>query len=104
MMAKWVAFAGSQGMEMFFEINRTHYPGISPLPSWKSGGYNADYTNPVTNPGYFSDAKILTYSLEGTTSGLFPKSLVYPQDEVTLNDNFPGQRLVTDKVWWDVKP
>jgi hypothetical protein len=45
----------------------------------------------------------LTYSLEGITSGVFPSSFIYPQEEVNLNSNFPGQRSVTDKVWWDVK-
>ena len=95
MMAKWAAFAGSQCMEMFFEINRTHYPRVSTIPSWDVPGktYNASYVGGR-----------LTYSLEGVTGGLFPKSLVYPQYEVSLNSNFPGQRSVTDKVWWDVKP
>jgi len=93
MMAKWAAFAGSQGIEMFFETCRTHYPRISSVPSWTAGAYNTAYVG-----------GLLTYSLEGVTSNLFPKRLTYPQDEVNLNTNFPGQKLVTDKVWWDVKP
>jgi hypothetical protein len=32
MMAKWAAFAGSQGLEMMLETNRTHYPRISSVP------------------------------------------------------------------------
>jgi hypothetical protein len=92
MMAKWAAMAGTQGLEMFFETNRTHYPGVSAIPSWLNGAYNPDYVG-----------GLLTYSLEGVTSGVFPKGFVYPQQEVNLNTNFPGQRTVTTKVWWDTK-
>jgi hypothetical protein len=92
MMAKWAALAGTQGLEMFLETNRTGYPGVSTEPAWESGAYNEDYKG-----GKF------TYSLEGITGGVFPASFIYPQEEVNLNDNFPGQRSVTDKVWWDVK-
>lgn len=89
-MAKWAAFAGSQCAEAFFETNRTGYPKVSPVPSWENGGYNSAYVGGM-----------LTYSLEGTTSGVFPARLIYPQDEVNLNVNFPGQTKITDKVWWD---
>ena len=92
MMAKWAALAGTQGLEMFFETNRTHYPGISAVPSWANGAYNTEYVG-----------GLLTYSLEGVTSGVFPKGFIYPQQEVNLNTNFPGQRTVTTKVWWDTK-
>jgi hypothetical protein len=34
-------------------------------------------------------------------SGKFPRRLLYPSDEITSNSNFPGQKLLTDKVWWD---
>jgi hypothetical protein len=91
-MAKWVAFAGSQSLEAFFETNRTGYPKVSTIPAWVDGNYNENYI-----PG------LLTYSLEGTTSGLFPKRLLYPQDEVNTNSSFPGQTEVTQKVWWDKK-
>jgi hypothetical protein len=93
MMAKWAAFAGSQSIEMFFETTRTHYPKVSTEPSWDAGAYNPAYVG-----------GLLTYSLEGVTSGAFPKRLPYPQDEVNLNAKFPGQAEVTAKVWWDVKP
>jgi hypothetical protein len=92
MMAKWAALAGTQGLEMFLETQRTGYPAVSAVPSWIDGAYN---------PAYVGGK--LTYSLEGITSGVFPSSFIYPQEEVNLNSNFPGQRSVTDKVWWDVK-
>lgn len=91
-MAKWAAFAGSQCTEAFFETNRTGYPKVSDVNSWDGSGYNSNYVG-----------GLLTYSLEGTTGGLFPKRLIYPQDEVNLNSNYPGQTSVTDKVWWDKK-
>lgn len=93
MMAKWAAFSGTQGLEAFLERNRTGYPVASSVPSWDSNGHNT--TTYVG--GQF------TYSLEGTTSGVFPTRMIYPQDEVQLNTNFPGQTAVTDPVWWDAK-
>ena len=92
MMAKWAALAGTQGLEMFFETNRTGYPVVSAIPAWENGIYNTSY-----------EGGELTYSLEGITGGIFPASFIYPQEEVNLNKNFPGQRTVTAKVWWDVK-
>jgi hypothetical protein len=91
-MAKWAAFAGSQGLESFLETTRTHYPAVSSIPAWEDDAYNDAYVG-----------GLLTYSLEGVTNGKFPKRMIYPQDEVNLNTNFPGQTSVTDKVWWDVK-
>ncbi|MFH1118449.1 MAG: SusD/RagB family nutrient-binding outer membrane lipoprotein [Bacteroidota bacterium] len=89
-MAKWAAFAGSQCTEAFFETNRTGYPEVSSIPSWADGAFNDEYVGGK-----------LTYSLEGTTNAVFPARMIYPQDEVNLNGNFPGQTNVTDKVWWD---
>lgn len=91
-MAKWAAFAGTQGAEAFFELNRTGYPEISPVPSWLNNDYNPEYVGGK-----------LTYSLAGKTNGLFPKRLTYPESEELYNKNFPGQTKVSDKVWWDVR-
>ena len=92
-MAKWAAMAGSQGIESFFERNRTGYPVESPVLSWDNNAHNTTYVG-----GKF------TYSLEGVTNGVFPVRLLYPQAEANLNTNFPGQTKITDPVWWDVKP
>jgi hypothetical protein len=89
-MAKWAAFAGSQCTEAFFETNRTGYPKVSSEKPWKDGAYNPVYIG-----------GLLSYSLEGTTNGVFPARMIYPQNEVNLNKNFPGQTKITDKVWWD---
>jgi len=91
-MAKWAAFAGSQGHEAFFEQCRTGYPAVSAVPAWDkdNGSYNDAYVG----------GKIV-YSIEGTTSGAFPMRLIYPQDEINLNANCPAQTAITDKVWWN---
>ena len=91
-MAKWAALAGSQGAETFFELNRTGYPSISNIPAWKNDTLNVEYKGGE-----------ITYSLAGTTDGLFPKRLSYPSVEIRLNKNINEKKPVTDKVWWDVK-
>jgi hypothetical protein len=90
-MAKWAAFTGKQCAESFFEQCRTGYPKVSTVPAWLNGAVNADYHGGA-----------LTYSLGGITGGLFPKRMVYPQDEANLNTNYPGNVAVTVPVWWDV--
>ncbi len=90
MMQKWISMAGIQGLEMFLETNRTGYPKVST----KSGN------DPLFNGGE------LTYSLGGTTAGLFPKRLLIPASERAGNPSLPSSLLnakITDKVWWDKK-
>lgn len=91
-MAKWAALAGSQGLEAFFERSRTGYPQVSTVESWENNDYNPLYIG-----GKF------TYSLSGVTGGVFPRRMIYPTVEINNNENFPGQTIVTDKVWWDKK-
>lgn len=83
---KWVASFPGHGYESFFEQNRTGYPKISLV-----GQADPSYVN-----GEFA------YSIEGKTGGLFPKRLVFPQQEQQRNSNTPAQTNVTDKVWYDV--
>lgn len=85
---KWVALAGIQSLESFFEHNRTNYPEISDvLPD------NTDY-----EPGFF------TISINNVTSGRFPKRLIFPESEQSGNPNTPEPKAVWEKVWWDIKP
>ena len=92
-MAKWAAFSGtSQTLESFFETNRNGYPVVGTESAWDVDDYNTAYV-----PGTFM------YSLEGTTSGAFPKRMLYPQDEINLNSNVPAQTSITSSVWWDAK-
>jgi len=81
---KWISCVGSHALEAFFETNRTGYPKTSAVL-----GSDASYV-----PGQ------LTYSLEGGTSGLFPKRLVFPDIEINRNPNTPSKVVCTEKVWW----
>lgn len=94
-MQKWLSMAGVNGIEAFLETNRTHYPAISTIPAFSSSSTNQ--LNPAYQGGEF------TYSLDGITSGLFPKRLVFPKSERDLNPNTPTEVALTEKVWWDRK-
>jgi len=69
---KWTAMTGSQNVEAWTEWRRTGYPDI------------------------------FTISTTSNIGNQFPARLLYPDSEVTSNPNTPTQKLVTDKVWWDV--
>ncbi|HLP52898.1 MAG TPA: SusD/RagB family nutrient-binding outer membrane lipoprotein [Chitinophagales bacterium] len=69
---KWVAMAGNQNFEGWTEWRRTGIPAFTPSATSVLGG------------------------------NTFPARLVYPSDEVTSNQNFPGIKPVTEKMWWDV--
>lgn len=69
---KWVSMCGLQNMESWIELRRTGYPALNP-----------------------SKATVL-----GT--GLFPMRIPYSQDEETANSNFPGQKAITDRMWWNL--
>jgi hypothetical protein len=91
---KWVALAGTkQGIEAFFERNRTNYPRTSTERYWLPGSVTL---NPAYVPGRF------TYPLEGVTGGVFAKRLIFPDTERSRNPNTPAQEPVTKEVWWDV--
>jgi len=81
---KWVSCVGSHSLEAFFETNRTGYPKTSAVP-----GADEAYV-----------AGQLTYSLEGITSGKFPKRLVFPDIEINRNPNTPAKVDATENVWW----
>jgi len=69
---KWFAMNGNQGFEAWTEWRRTGYPDF------------------------------FTISVNSIIGNKFPRALFYPDVEVQRNRNFPGQRLITDKVWWDI--
>lgn len=83
---KWVSMFPGNGFESFFEHNRTGYPEISDVPQ----------TSDSYVPGEFA------YSVNGTTGGLFPKRLVFPENVRSRNENAPAIIEITVPVWWDV--
>lgn len=83
---KWIASFPGNGFESFFEQNRTGYPQESSVPQ--------------TDPSYISGQ--LSYSVEGSTGGVFPRRLEWPNDELTRNVNAPESPIaVTVPVWWN---
>lgn len=82
---KWIASFPGNGFEAFFEQNRTGFPTISTVPQ--------------SNAGYVPGQ--ITYSVTGSTGGLFPKRIQYPLNERNANPNAPALVPITTPVWWD---
>jgi len=70
---KWASMCGNQNNEAWIEWRRTTYPDF--------------FTLSVT-------------SIIGGNK--MPQRMLYPNNEVTTNQNFPGQKPIYTKVWWDV--
>jgi len=70
---KWIAMTGNQSDEAWIEWRRTGYPTF------------------------------FTISRTSRIGNQFPQRIPYPETEITRNLNFPGQRNMTEKVWWDAK-
>lgn len=70
---KWFAMDGNQNIEAWTEWRRTGYPDF------------------------------FTISRASRIGNQFPVRLPYPETELTRNLNFPGQKNVTDRVWWDIQ-
>lgn len=82
---KWVDLFPGSGFESFIEQNRTGYPSVSNVPT----------TDLSYVPGQ------LTYSVEGTTGGDFPRRFEYPNDELQTNVNAPTDIIdITEKTWY----
>ncbi len=80
---KWVSLV-ERGYESFFDQARTGIPANSPVGS----------DDPSYIPGEF------TYSITGTTNGLFPKRLIFPDITRRNNPNTPAEVVITEPVWW----
>ncbi|WP_166426958.1 SusD/RagB family nutrient-binding outer membrane lipoprotein [Flavobacterium psychrotolerans] len=83
---KWISSFPGNGFEAFFETNRTGYPKTSAVPQ--------------SDPSYIPGE--LAYSINGATpGGLFPKRVIYPQEEKNTNNNTPTLSKITEPVWWN---
>jgi hypothetical protein len=71
---KYYAMNGNQGFEAWTEWRRTGYP----------------------------DFLIVSHASTLTDATAMPARFLYPSTEGTRNPNFPGAKVITDKVWWDV--
>ena len=81
---RWVAGFPGNGFEAFFAINRTGVPQVS----------DVSQDDPNYVPGQ------LSYPVNGTTGGEFPKRLPLPSDVQSRNANAPGDVAITVPVWW----
>ena len=70
---KWSSMCGNQNNEAWIEWRRTTYPDFF--------------------------VKSVTSIIGGNK---MPQRMLYPNNEVTTNQNFPGQKTIDTKVWWDV--
>jgi hypothetical protein len=69
---KYYAMTGTQGFEAWTEWRRTGYPNFLVVSKATTLGTND-----------------------------LPARLLYPDTEITRNQNFPGLKTITEKVWWD---
>ena len=44
----------------------------------------------------------VTSAVSSLPAGTYPARFLYPNTELTRNPKFPGAKVITDKVWWDV--
>ncbi|NJN33006.1 MAG: SusD/RagB family nutrient-binding outer membrane lipoprotein [Saprospiraceae bacterium] len=68
---KWLAMCGTQGFEAWTEWRRTGYPTLK------------------------------TSASSVLPTAVFPSRLIYPDREINRNLNFPGVKVVSEKLWWD---
>jgi hypothetical protein len=76
---KWFAMCGLQNFEAWTEGRRTGY--IEQMM------------------GNFGSNSFFTRSLNAGSNPL-PARMLYPETEMTLNKNFPGQKSLGTKMWW----
>lgn len=69
---KWFSMCGTQGYEAWTELRRTGYPDF------------------------------LQRSVNSQIGTEIPRRFKYPTSESTRNTNFPGLKLTTQKVWWNL--
>jgi len=69
---KWISMDGTQNVEAWTEWRRTGYPDF------------------------------FTISQASIIGNVFPVRILIPDTEMSRNSNVPPQKLITDKVWWDV--
>lgn len=79
---KWISMNGLQESEGWIEARRFDRPGARIFTDAGTGIWQ---TPPRTSLG----------------PAQFPGTWLYPQGEQSFNPKFPGQRLITDKVFWD---
>ncbi len=76
----------------------TSMNGLQPLESWIE---TRRFETPEMRIFYGPGGLFKSPTLNALGAGIFPSIMPYPEDEESLNQNFPGQHRLTDKVFWD---
>ena len=92
-MQKWVAFFFRNHMEAWSEIRRTDYPATS-----SSTGEEI-----FKDPSVYSAGDMIVPATNYIVAGGLCKRVPYPQNARQLNANTPAAKLLSDRVFWDVK-
>jgi len=91
MVQKWICLANIDGLEAFFEHNRTGYPKESPYllsdEDFADNYVKGEWTVSVTS--------VLAPPIR------FPKRLIYSSTEQSRNPNTPSVKLLNVPQWWD---
>ncbi len=94
MMQKWVAMSNGQGLEAFFEQNRTDIPKLSAISPQDDNWDEDDY-----EPGEFT----VSVQCVLPPPQRFPKRLLFPATERSKNPNTPASKNLNVPVWWEVE-
>lgn len=92
-MQKWVALLFRDHMEAWSEIRRTDVPVLSSISAKK---VNDD-------PTAYTAGELIEPGINYINAGGLAKRVPYPSSARSLNKNTPAAKLLSDKVFWDVK-
>ncbi len=90
---KWVALFYRDHMEAWSEIRRTDVPALS--------SYSAKAI--FNDPTAYTAGNMVEPGVNHINAGGLAKRVPYPSTARTLNKNTPAAKLLSDRVFWDVK-
>ena len=90
---KWVALFMRDHMEAWSEIRRTDVPALS----------NASAADIFENPAVYNPGDMIEPAVNYIVAGGLAKRVPYPSIARSLNPNTPTAKLLSDRVFWDVK-
>lgn len=93
---KWLSMIGSEGLEMVFEHNRTHYP----VADFTIYSMASDHKN--MNDSYVPGTYVKPSGAVSTYKDI-PQRLLFPESERQRNPNCPAEVPIATKVWWAKK-
>jgi len=92
-MQKWVALLYRDHMEAWSEIRRTDIPALS----------SASAKTIYNDPSAYTAGDMIEPGVNYINAGGLAKRVPYPSTARSLNKNTPTAKLLSDRVFWDVK-